>query len=265
MPSFTSVATDTFTGADASFPANFSNLDNVNGQVEIIGNKFHSPYTVYSGARSNHAGTYTDDQYSQCVISGLTFGASGDAVGVICRASLDVDTARDFYFAYVTDNATPTCTYGKVVNGTVTNFSLDSTATTWANADVIRLYVAGTNIVLQKNGADVLSTTDSALTTGKPGVVAKAGSPDALRGDDWEGGNVTLNTSEQEGARFGVDDGAESAHSWAAAQDVDITAPAGETRTINLIVNTGGTLGAKVFKLQYRKVGAAEWLDIPVQ
>jgi hypothetical protein len=72
-------------------------------------------------------------------------------------------------------------------------------------------------------------------------------------------------TADQEGARFGNDDGAEAAHTWAAAQDTDITAPAGQTQTVNLIVNTTGTLGAKTFKLQYRKVGASDWLDMPVQ
>lgn len=71
--------------------------------------------------------------------------------------------------------------------------------------------------------------------------------------------------SDQEGARFGNDDAAEAAHTWAAAQDTDITAPAGQTQVLNMIVNATGTLGAKTFKLQYRKVGDASWRDMPVQ
>lgn len=71
--------------------------------------------------------------------------------------------------------------------------------------------------------------------------------------------------AEQEGARFGNDDGAEAAHTWAAAQDANITAPAGQTQVLNMIVNATGTLGAKTFKLQYRKVGDGAWRDVPVQ
>lgn len=194
MATFTPVATDTFTGTDGTFPANFTDLDNVNGQIQILGNKFHSPYPPYSGGRSNHAGTYTDDQYGSVVISAMIIGTNGDAIGVICRASTDVDSARDFYFAYVTDNGTPTCSYGKVINGTLTNFALDSTITTWANGDTIRLYVIGTSIVVQKNGTDILSTTDSSLTTGKPGILARAGASGVMTGDTWEGGNAANST-----------------------------------------------------------------------
>jgi hypothetical protein len=76
---------------------------------------------------------------------------------------------------------------------------------------------------------------------------------------------ISAIATEQEGARFGMDDGAEAAHSWAAAQDTDITAPAGETRLVNLIVNASSSIGAKAFKLQYRRVGDAEWRDMPLQ
>lgn len=190
MATFTPVATDSFTEADGGIPANFTSLDGVNGQVQILGNKYHSPYGAYSGAVRT-AGTYSNDQYASAVLSGIGASLSGDAIGVIVRASTDVDTARDFYFAYVTDNGTPTLTYGKAVNGAVTNFALDSTATTWTNNDVLRLYAIGTTVAVQKNGTDVLSTTDAALSTGRPGILARAGSTELMRGDDWVGGDVT--------------------------------------------------------------------------
>lgn len=71
-------------------------------------------------------------------------------------------------------------------------------------------------------------------------------------------------TLEQEGFRFGNDDGAENAHTWAAAQDTDLTAPAGQTQLINLIINATGDPATKVFKLQHRKVGDPTWKDTPV-
>lgn len=189
MPNFAVVATETFTGTDGAFPANFTDLDTVNGQVQIQGNKFRNPYPPYSGAR--HTGTYTDDHSASVVVSGFIGSANGDAIGAICRAGTGVDTARSFYFVYVTDNTVTTVTYGKVVAGVLTNFALDSTVTTWANGDVPRIYVLGTSIVVQKNGVDILSTTDGALTTGKPGILARAGASEVLRGDDAEFCNVT--------------------------------------------------------------------------
>lgn len=89
-------------------------------------------------------------------------------------------------------------------------------------------------------------------------------------GSIWSAGAFALveaitTAAEQEGARFGNDDAAEAAHTWAAAQDTNITAPAGQTRVLNMIVNATGTIGAKTFKLQYRKVGDGAWRDVPVQ
>lgn len=68
----------------------------------------------------------------------------------------------------------------------------------------------------------------------------------------------------QEGFRFGNDDAGESAHTWYAAQDANITAPAGSKLLLNMIIDATGTVGAKTFKLQYRKVGAADWNDMPI-
>lgn len=72
-------------------------------------------------------------------------------------------------------------------------------------------------------------------------------------------------TLDQESFRFGNDDGSENAHTWAAAQDTNIFAAAGVTRLANIIVNATGTVGAKTFKLQVRKVGEPTWQDVPVQ
>lgn len=71
-------------------------------------------------------------------------------------------------------------------------------------------------------------------------------------------------TIEQEGYRWGNDDGAEGAHTWAAAADTNITAAGGEKRLLNFVVNVTGSPGAKTFKLQYRKVGDPGWTDMPL-
>ena len=68
---------------------------------------------------------------------------------------------------------------------------------------------------------------------------------------------------EQEGFRFGVDDGSETTHTWAAAQDANLSAPAGK-QILAVNINATGATGAKLFKLQYRKVGTTDWLGVPV-
>lgn len=69
----------------------------------------------------------------------------------------------------------------------------------------------------------------------------------------------------QEGYRFGLDDGSESTHTWAAAQDTPATMPAGEPRVLAFNIDATGSPGAKVFKLQYRKVGDPSWTDMPLE
>ncbi|HRI19125.1 MAG TPA: hypothetical protein PL196_11430 [Burkholderiaceae bacterium] len=68
---------------------------------------------------------------------------------------------------------------------------------------------------------------------------------------------------EQEGFRFGNDDGAESAHTWAATQDAGVTAPAGATRLVNVALNVTSNPADFAPKLQYRKVGETLWRDVP--
>jgi hypothetical protein len=71
-------------------------------------------------------------------------------------------------------------------------------------------------------------------------------------------------TFEQEGARFGNDDGSESAHTWAAAQDANVTAPASTPLLLNIIVNATGSPGAKTFSLQSRR-GSEPFDLVPVK
>lgn len=69
---------------------------------------------------------------------------------------------------------------------------------------------------------------------------------------------------EQEGFRFGVDDGSESAHTWEAAQDTNITTAAALTKLIRGILNTTNDLSATTFKLKYQKNGSGGYVDVPV-
>lgn len=67
---------------------------------------------------------------------------------------------------------------------------------------------------------------------------------------------------EQSRFRWRNDDGSETAATWAAAADTDITAAALTPKRLRVQVAATGDPSAKAFKLQYRKVGDADWKDV---
>jgi hypothetical protein len=190
----TSVATDDFNRA--SLGSNWTNLNTTWGTIVT------QTSTVFTGTSANTgneaaavwagAGSFTDDQYSEGELGGLTFLTADYCAGYIARASADTDGNRDFYFFYVAgDSSGPnyTTVLGKVVNGTRT--VLHSASAAWANTDLISIECEGTTIRGCKNGTPLggsFTQTDSSLTTGKPGILANGSS---LTGDNWVGGNIT--------------------------------------------------------------------------
>lgn len=188
------VATDNFNRA--SLGANWANQNPNWGTVQTSGS------TVFTANASNTnneaiarwvgAGSFTDDQYSEVTIGGLTFLSASFAVGVIVRASADTNGDRDHYFAEVqADSGGPTYTtvLGKVVNGTRTE--LHSAAVAWADTDKVSLEVEGTTLRVCKNGTALggsFTQTDASLSTGLPGILANGSAP---TGDDCEVGNLS--------------------------------------------------------------------------
>jgi hypothetical protein len=193
-----SVATDDFNRA--SIGANWLQLaDLIGGTMEI------SASTVCYGtsaqgdsgrqaARWAGSGTFSNDQYSSIVISGITTALNDNyGIGVICRASSDTNSNRDYYEAFMyntSSGSTQTIRFGKYVNNVYTSFN-DATVTI-GNGDRIELECVGTTIRVCKNGTALggsFTTTDSSLTTGKPGISGAGGTN--IFGDSWEGGDVT--------------------------------------------------------------------------
>lgn len=68
-------------------------------------------------------------------------------------------------------------------------------------------------------------------------------------------------TLEQEGFRWYEDNGSESTASAAANQDTNITAAAGATKRLRMLVNATGDPATKQFKLQWKKSGGS-WADV---
>lgn len=188
----TLVASDNFDRA--SLGADWAQLNAGNAGSITIG---ASTYAVGAGGAAENlvacarwvgAGTFSDNQYAKATVQNLGFFGNNYWVGVIVRASADTDNARDFYAAVVCDDggSNRTTRLGKTVNGTWTLIA--STVLTWASNDTIAIEVEGASLRVYQNDAEIaaLASTDSSLTTGKPGAICA----EALRLDNWESGDV---------------------------------------------------------------------------
>lgn len=189
----TSIATDNFNRANGPLGANWASLNNANGadpaiQTNVIGGAVAGgPGGNAAAARWVGTGTFTDDQYSSIVIVEADTGSANYGMGVVARASADTDAARDYYYFAAASN--DTYILAKIVNGAET--TLASGSQNWVDGDRVEIECQGTTIRGMRNAVTVASVTDSALTTGKPGI-APWGDGFLATGDDWEGGNLTV-------------------------------------------------------------------------
>lgn len=71
-------------------------------------------------------------------------------------------------------------------------------------------------------------------------------------------------TADQEGARFGNDDGSESAHTFAAAQDANITSPLSQNLLLRALIDGTGDLASAAYTLRAQKNGAGGYAAVPV-
>jgi hypothetical protein len=179
MATRTSIATDDFNRAGPGLGANYAQLNTGGGgSMQIAastkvtasaGNDLNMACARYVGT-----GTFTNDHYAEVAVGDLSFTGTDAFSGVITRASADTDANRDLYFAWVASNTggpNYLVSFGKVVNGTRTFFNQASTA--WSNGDRIGLESEGSTHRVTKNGTALggsFTTTDTALTTGLPGI-----------------------------------------------------------------------------------------------
>ena len=130
------VASDNFNRA--SLGANWQQLLPNSGNVTIFGST-HLETVDDGAARWVGAGTFSDDQYSSLKIKSIPGGGQGAFLGVLARASGDIDAAADYYAVRLSDD--DTLTIDKVLNGALTN--LQSVGTTeFAVDELLEIEVA---------------------------------------------------------------------------------------------------------------------------
>jgi len=162
-------------------------------------------FTVANGAvsvatvSSSHAlavrndGTFANDQFAQATYK--VAPNDGNALGVAVRAASGADTG--YWFVVTSTNAY----IFKHVAGVETQ--LATAAKVPVAGDVIRLEVVGTALTAKYNGTVFLTATDSAITTGAPGIEGQTGaSGGSLK--LWSGGNAPFKYVKQNAINSGV-------------------------------------------------------------
>jgi len=129
--------------------------------------------------------TIGSNQWSEVTVTALTGGGTGRVgAGVRRTATTMLGTG------YVCWEDTSTAQIGRISTTTETN--LGNTAVTGVAGDVIRCEVSGSTITMYRNGASILSATDSNFTSGQPSLyLLTSGVPGITEsGDNWSGGTI---------------------------------------------------------------------------
>lgn len=233
----------------------------IGGGANLTNNALTS---IASGERlSFYTGTFVADQESYGTVGNLVSNSQYAELAVRMDAN-----GNAFVLFTDGDSGAGHTEFGVFANGSYS--TLAGVATTFANGNRMRLTVSGAspNITLtayKDTGGGWVQvgqiTGVSGPNSGNPG----AGAYGTATIDDWTGtdGQGTA-TIEQKGFRFGQD-AAESSPTWHAAQDSNVTLPADQNVYLAVALDFSRNPGAKVYKLQYRKVGEGTWQDVPVQ
>lgn len=241
-------ATDNFNRAGPGLGANWTGSADddlvISASTVVIGTTAGTNASMYWNADLPNEG-----QYAQATIS--SFGA-GQYKGPLVRASAtdwvigDANSTTDWRIEWYNGGA----------------FTLiASWATSPATSDVVKITASGSAFELFVNSTSRASGSNgSAPATGYGGLY-HYGTSGSI--DDFEVGNlVTTATIEQEGFRWGVDDGNEASHTWLAAQDTNASIDKGVNIRLRMIVNTTNDAPSQRYKLRYRKIGDDGWRDL---
>lgn len=145
-------------------------------QFGIVSNSA-APQNGFNPTVAYFIGTFSDDQYSQGVISG--FGGATE-IGLVVRAS---DSANTCY-AFITNGTN--AIIRKIIAGSES--TIESITGTFTPGDEIRISAVGTTITVYQNDVEVGSATDSDITSGNPGLF---GYGNDGRINTWEGNGIS--------------------------------------------------------------------------
>lgn len=111
-------------------------------------------------------------------------------------------------------------------------------------------------------GGSMAYQIQTTATATNPTWSTGAGSADSATIVSFKAGTAAA-TREQEGYRFRADDGSESAATWLASQDTDISRTKDTVTRLRTLIDVTGDAPSEAVTLQYRKVGVGSWRDVP--
>lgn len=175
--------TDNFNRADENPLAGSWSTGSGETAMKIVSNS--ATFTAAGSDASSYWNleTWSADQYSQAKLT-VTGTTLDTGPGLVVRRST---SALTWYRVTVSKNATNVALW-KAVAGTYTN--IWQRTATFTDGDTVRLEVKGTTLRVFINGVQVgADATDTAISTGKPGI-AYSSSSTAATVDDWEAGDL---------------------------------------------------------------------------
>ena len=177
VTSYLNSAYDNATRANGAIGANWTVQQN---GLNIASNQIQGTTAASSNAAFWNASSFSTVQFAQATVTALN--GTSDFPGVTLLAS-GSGTSSTYYDCVAN---TTTIYLQRVVNASTTN--LNNTASAGAAGDVIRLEVApGGALTCYKNGASILTATDTQITSGSPGLLI-SGNVATLK--NWTAGNL---------------------------------------------------------------------------
>jgi hypothetical protein len=187
------VETETFTAADSTHITSvgssiWSMTEGDASRLIIDSNALRTNSAQNWLTVARRAGTFTDNQYAQCVLRNLNAANStsfaSPRVGVAVRNGSA--SSGTFYILLVWSDW---FLLSKRISFSSTD--LRSASGTFTNGDSLRLEVEGTTLRCLKNGSQFYTTTDAGISSGNPGIASSTNSNgSAASMDDWEGGDL---------------------------------------------------------------------------
>jgi hypothetical protein len=194
---FTQLATADFTGTDnAELGSSWDSGYTDHIAFTILTNQAVTGANT-TATESYNAITWPNDQYSQIVLINFEGAGTGENLcGVFLRAT--APPTKTYYICHTSAFTTGTVfedEIAKSVAGSYTTLADDVPASAWANNDVLKGAVLGTDLYLFKNGVEVLSASDSDISAGRGGMYllwfGSQGLVNQPIYDNWVGGEVT--------------------------------------------------------------------------
>lgn len=174
-----STSSDPFTNSNGTGLAAHNSYWTVHGGTFTIQSNELEASNSGSDSWATYAGTFSDDQYAQCVASSTI--VDGTFIGLIVRGNTS-GTKTYYAFNWDSDSAF----FYKYVAGVYTSLATPSSYP--VAGDTVKLQIVGTTLTAYINGVSVASVTDASIASGNPGVTGY--NTAGTRLDTWSAASV---------------------------------------------------------------------------